>query len=219
MLSQNDMRQFNEQGFLVVRDCVPEASAREASEAIWADLMARHDVTEDPRTWRGQYMNFGASALKGRDTMLSDPMRGIFDELLGEGRWRSDHESKSGGVVFASLPRGGQDDAWSVAGEWHWDQGENRHLPSYTGMQACTLLTDMAHRDGGTLFVSGSHHAVAAHYHRTRGRFSDNYSAKRMQSFFSHGGVVSRSGWRHGTEGGPRGSLHGPDQHGWRCLA
>ena len=69
--------------------------------------------------------------------------------------------------------------------EWHWDQGENRHLPDYTGIQACTLLTDMAHRDGGTLFVSGSHYAVAAHFHRTRGRFSDNYSAKRMQSFFS----------------------------------
>ena len=65
MLSETDIRQFNEQGFLVVRDCVPVACAREASEAIWADLMARHDVTEDPGTWHGQYMNFGATALKG----------------------------------------------------------------------------------------------------------------------------------------------------------
>jgi len=89
------------------------------------------------------------------------------------------------GSVFASLPRNGPDDAWVLKGEWHWDQGENRHLPNYTGVQACTLLTDMQHRDGGTLFVSGSHHAVVAHFHRTRGRFSDNYSAKRMQSFFN----------------------------------
>lgn len=185
MLSQTDVRQFNEQGFLVLRGCVPEASAREASQAIWADLMARHDVTEDASTWRGQYVNFGATALKGRDTMLSEAMREVFDDLLGISRWRSDHDSKSGGTVFASLPRIEQDHAWSVAGEWHWDQGENRHLPDYTGIQACTLLTDMAHRDGGTLFVSGSHYAVAAHFHRTRGRFSDNYSAKRMQSFFS----------------------------------
>ena len=185
MLSETDIRQFNEQGFLVVRDCVPVAGAREASEAIWADLMARHDVTEDSSTWRGQSMNFGATALKGRDTMLSERMRGVFDDLLGVGRWRSDHGRKRGGTVFASLPRNGQDDAWALQGEWHWDQGENRHLPNYTGLQACTLLTDMQHRDGGTLFVSGSHHAVAAHFHRTRGRFSDNYSAKRMQSFFN----------------------------------
>ena len=148
MLNQTDIRQFKEQGYLVVRDCVPEASARGASQAIWTDLMARHDVTEDSSTWRGQYVNFGATALKGRDTMLSEAMREVFDDLLGIGRWRSDHDSKSGGTVFASLPRIEQDHAWSVAGEWHWDQGENRHLPNYTGIQACTLLTDMAHRGG-----------------------------------------------------------------------
>lgn len=202
MLSQAEIRQFNEQGFLLVRDCVPETRAKEASEAIWADLMVRHDVTEESSTWHGQYMNFGATALRGRDTMLSESMRGVFDDLLGDGRWRSDHASRSGGAVFASLPASRQDDAWALSGDWHWDQGENRHLPNYTGLQACTLLTDMAHRDGGTLFVSGSHHAVAAHFHRTRGRFSDNYSAKRMQSFFSteewfrdlDGGTVPKEG-------------------------
>ena len=185
MLSQTDIRHFNEQGFLVVRGCVPEACAREASEAIWADLMVRHDVTQDSSTWHGQYMNFGATALQGRDTMLSEAKREVLDDLLGDGRWRSDHGSKSGGTVFASLPQNGADDAWAMKGDWHWDLGEIRHLPGYTGVLACTLLTDTAHRDGGTLFVSGSHHAVAAHFHRTRGRFSDNHSAKRMQSFFT----------------------------------
>lgn len=184
MLSEADIRQFNEQGFLVVRECVPEARARQASAAIWTDLMARYDVTEDSNTWHGQYLNFAATALKGQDTMLSGTMRRVFDDLLGEGRWRSDQETRSRGTVFASLPRSAEDDAWALAGEWHWDHGEIRHLPSHTGVQASTLLTNMAHRGGGTLFVSGSHHAVARHFHRTRGRFSDNYSAKRMQSFF-----------------------------------
>ena len=71
-----------------------------------------------------------------------------------------------------------------MSGEWHWDQGENRHLTNYTGLQVCTLLTEAKHQDGGTLFVSGSHHLVLEHFHRTRGQFSDNYSAARMQSFF-----------------------------------
>ena len=184
MLSQDDIRQFNEEGFLAVRDCMPEADALEAGAAIRADLLARYDVGDDPRTWRGQYFSFGAAALKGLGTMPSERMARTLDDLLGAGRWRTDHLSKRGGTVFASLPRDGSD-TWALCGEWHWDQGENRHLPAYTGLQVCTVLTEAAHRDGGTLFVRGSHHAVAAHFHRTRGRFSDNYSVKRMQSFFN----------------------------------
>ena len=185
MLSQTDIRQFTEQGFVVVRGCVSEADAREAGATIWTDLMARYDVTEDEGTWRGQYFSFGATAMEGRETMLSERMARVLDDLMGAGRWRSDYRRKRHGTVFASLPRTSEDNAWTVAGDWHWDQGENRHLPAYTGLQVCTLLTEAEHRDGGTLFVSGSHHVVAAHFHRTRGQFSDNYSAKRMQSFFS----------------------------------
>lgn len=184
MTSRTDLRQFSEQGFLAVRDCVPEADAHRARDAIWADLTARYDVTDDPGTWRGQYLNCRATALKGLGTMPSARMSRVLDDLLGEGLWRSDHETRSCGTVFASLPRNGAGDAWTVAGDWHWDQGENRHLPRYTGLQVCTLLSDADHGAGGTLFVSGSHHFVAAHYERTRGRFSDNYSAARMQSFF-----------------------------------
>lgn len=185
MLSQTDIRQFNEQGFVVVRGCVSEADAREAGAAVWADLLERYDVAEEPGTWHGQYFSFGGTALKGSEAMVSERMTEVLDTLLGAGCWRTDYRSKRSGTVFASLPRPGGRDAWTVAGDWHWDQGENRHLPTYTGLQVCTLLSETSHRDGGTLFVSGSHHAVAAYFHRTRGRFSDNYSAKRMQSFFS----------------------------------
>ena len=183
MRIEADVREFAQQGFVAVQDCVPEAHL--ACEDIWKDLTARYDVGDDPSTWHGQYMSFPATALKGRDLLPSARMGQVLDDLLGEALWVSDHRSKSGGTIFASLPRTGEDVAWSLDGEWHWDQGENRHLPSFTGLQVCTLLTDADHQSGGTLFVSGSHHFVAAHFHRTRGLFSDNYSAARMQSFFS----------------------------------
>ena len=184
VLTQADLEQFGEQGFLVVRDCVPQSTACQAREAIWADLVSQHNVADDPVTWQGQYFNPAAKLLKGWQ-MPSARMRLVLDALLGEDTWRTDHQSNSCGTVFASLPHSNEVDTWTVSGEWHWDQGENRHLPSYTGLQACTLLTDAEHQDGGTLFVSGSHHIVAEHFHRTRGSFSDNYSAARMRSFFA----------------------------------
>ena len=183
MLNEADLRQFQEQGFLVVRDCVPETIVQQARGTIWADLMSKHNLHDDPDTWQGQYFAHTAKSLNGWD-MPSNQIRLLLDDLLGEKKWVSDHESKSCGVVFASLPHTNEADIWTVSGEWHWDQGENRHLPSYNGMQVCTLLTDAKHQDGGTLFVSGSHHLVLEHFHRTRGQFSDNYSSARMRSFF-----------------------------------
>lgn len=182
VLNQSDLHQFVERGFLKVNDCVPDAA--QARDALWEDLKTRYDVSDDVRSWRGQYLNFPASAMKDLKLMPSALMGRAIDELLGGSHWTSDHQSKSCGTIFASLPYDRRSDRWSISGEWHWDMGENLNLPSYNGVLVCTLLTDAQHQSGGTLFVSGSHHSVAAHYHRTRGQFSDNYSAKRMQSFF-----------------------------------
>ena len=181
-MTEDDLRQFEERGFLKVSDCVPDVT--HARDAIWADLKTRFDVSDDVRSWRGQYVNFSAIALRGLDLMPSARMRQTLDFLLDGSPWTSDHTHKSCGTVFASLPHYDRKETWSVSGEWHWDMGEIQHLPSYTGMLVCTLLTDAKHQGGGTLFVSGSHKSVLAHFHRTRGQFSDNYSAKRMNSFF-----------------------------------
>ena len=181
-LDERDLQQFKEQGFLKVSSCVPDVSA--ASDAIWRDLKTRYDVNDDVHSWHGQYMNFSATAMKDLGLMPSDRMRQVLDTLHYGRRWTIEHENDSCGIVFASLPRHGEDNAWSLSGEWHWDMGEIQNLPTYTGVLVCTLLTDASHKSGGTLFISGSHHSVAKHFHRTRGQFSDNYSSKRMRSFF-----------------------------------
>lgn len=181
-LSQADLQQFEEKGFLKVSACVP--SATRVRDVIWEDLKTRFDIGDEIQSWHGQYVNFPAESIYGLKLMPTERMSQALNDLFKGRDWTSDHLHKRCGTVFATLPRAEKNDIWSMSGEWHWDMGENHHLPSYNGVLVCNLLTDANHQGGGTLFVSGSHHSVAAHYHRTRGQFSDNYSAKRMQSFF-----------------------------------
>jgi hypothetical protein len=152
-LSSADRQRFERDGYIVVRQAFPRATALAMEERWWSELADTRGIRRDDRsTWRNVPGNLKAAK---RDpiqaSMLSETVRGVFDDLLGPGTWS---RPRDWGVTLVTFPEPG---GWEPPTRlWHWDNPCEPHLDRPRGLFIVTFIGPVAPRGGGTLILSGS---------------------------------------------------------------
>jgi hypothetical protein len=152
-LAQSDIERFERDGYVVVKQAFPRADAFAMETRWWAELELKHRIRrEDRSTWRQIPGDLKAAK---RDPVqvriLSDRVRGVFDDLLGKDAWEP---PKDWGRAIATFPEPGE---WDVPSWfWHWDNPCELHLDRPTALLVVSFVGAVAPRSGGTLILAGS---------------------------------------------------------------
>ncbi len=156
-------RNFDRDGFAIVRGAIGSAAIGSMLTSLWQALAKRHGLQrDDPDTWNVERPS-GLQSLRRSEAlapMVAPALRSAIDALLGAGRWDC---PRSGVGAIPCFPRpGAQPCDWDVpATIWHTDYpGRGNPGPRF-GAKALATLERLEPRGGGTLVVSGSHRLVA----------------------------------------------------------
>jgi len=119
----------------------------------WRELEETHGIRpEDRSSWhqiRGDLKAAKRDPVQAR--MLTDRVRGVFDDLLGKAAWSP---PRNWGRTLVTFPEPG---AWDVpVRRWHWDNPCEVHLDHPTALFVVSFIGPVAPRGGGTLILSGS---------------------------------------------------------------
>ena len=89
VLSPAEIGQFHRDGFVVVRHAFSRVDAAAMEQSWWVELETVHGIRrEDRSTWQqpvGDLKRAKRDALQGK--ILTRRVRGVIDDLLGEGTW------------------------------------------------------------------------------------------------------------------------------------
>ncbi len=154
VLSEEDLAFWEEHGYVILRDAVPEADRVAAERAIWEHLGAR---PEDPDTWYApndhgimvQYFQHPAFDANRRSARIHK----AFAQLWGT----SDLWVTTDRVGFNAPER---PDNMFRGPDLHWDVSLHRPIPF--GLQGILYLTDTAPEQGAFTLVPGFHHRIDA---------------------------------------------------------
>jgi hypothetical protein len=152
-LTSSDIQRFERDGYIVVTQAFSRADALAMEGRWWSELADTHGIRRDDRSsWRQIPGNLKAAK---RDPIqariLTERVRGVFDDLLGTGTWSP---PKDWGVTLVTFPKPG---AWEVPAHfWHWDNPAELHLDRPRGLFVVSFIGPVAPRSGGTLILSGS---------------------------------------------------------------
>jgi hypothetical protein len=151
-LAPAEIQRFERDGYVVVRQAFSRADGLAMERQWWQELEAAHGIRRDDRSsWRqirGDLKAAKRDPVQAR--ILTERVRGVFDDLLGKGAWSP---PRNWGRTLVTFPEPG---AWDVpARRWHWDN------PSFaTGHLAALFVVSfigpVAPGSGGTLILSGS---------------------------------------------------------------
>jgi hypothetical protein len=152
-LTSADIQRFDRDGYVVVRQAFSGADALAMERRWWRELADTHGIRPDDRSsW---HQTAGDLKVAKRDPIqakiLTERVRGVFDDLLGEGAWSP---PRDWGRPLITFPEPG---AWEVpARPWHWDNVCEPHLDHPRGLFVVSFIGSVAPRGGGTLILSGS---------------------------------------------------------------
>ena len=152
-LTPADLRRFERDGYLVVRQAFPRAAALAMEDRWWSELADTHGIRRDDRsTWHQIPGNLKAAK---RDpiqaSMLTETVSGVVDDLLGAGTWS---RPRDWGVTLVTFPVPG---GWEPPTRlWHWDNPCEPHFDRPRGLFVVSFIGPVAPRGGGTLIISGS---------------------------------------------------------------
>ena len=152
-LTSSDIRRFERDGYVVVRQAFSRTDALAMERRWWSELADTHHICPDDRSsWRQIPGNLKAAK---RDPIqariLTERVRGVFDDLLGKAAWSP---PKDWGRSIVTFPEPG---AWEVPTQfWHWDNPSELHLDRPRGLFVVSFIGSVAPRSGGTLILSGS---------------------------------------------------------------
>jgi hypothetical protein len=158
VLTRAQQRDYDRNGFLVLRGAISGAACRRMVDRLWEALAERHGIRRDaPETWapatpRGLQKACRADAFV---EIASSDFRGAVDDLIGEGTW--DPPRHWGGpLVTFPTP-----EPWDVpARMWHLDYPVRGRHGARFAVKALCLLDRLEPRGGGTLLLEGSHHLM-----------------------------------------------------------
>lgn len=148
-----DLRRFERDGYLVVKQAFPRATALAMEEQWWSELADTHGIRRDDRSsWHQIPGNLKAAKRDPAQAgILTGIVRGAFDDLLGPGTWS---RPKDWGVTLVTFPEPG---GWQLPTRlWHWDNPCEPHLDRPRGLFIVTFISPVAPGGGGTLIISGS---------------------------------------------------------------
>jgi hypothetical protein len=152
-LTSSDLARFERDGYLVIKQAFSPADAAAMEERWWSELGEKHGPRRDDRsTWRqirGDLKGAKLDPIQAR--ILTPKVRGVLDDLLGNGAWSP---PKDWGRPIVTFPEPGP---WDVpTWFWHWDNPCELHLDRPTGLFVVSFIGQVAPRGGGTLILSGS---------------------------------------------------------------
>lgn len=183
VLTDSDIEQFIEQGYICLKEAYPRKTALEAQDFLWDRISERYPEyglkKDDPETWKpvlekDAAANFPSIHLR---EFFNEPifkacetqrLAGAIEDLIGVGRWALKHEPHNWGwwpVNFAM----GADQPWDVpTNGWHWDGMGRKHFVNspQQGLLVLPCFSDVASHGGGTLIATGSHKIVSRYLSR-----------------------------------------------------
>ncbi len=153
MLSWSDIQRFDRDGYVVVRQAFSRADGLAMERRWWSELEDRHNIRSDDRSsWRqirGDLKAAKRDPIQAR--ILTERVRGVFDDLLGKAAWSP---PRNWGRSIVTFPEPGD---WEVPARlWHWDNPCEPHLDRPRGIFVVSFIGSVAPRSGGTLILSGS---------------------------------------------------------------
>ncbi|KPC63227.1 phytanoyl-CoA dioxygenase [Streptomyces chattanoogensis] len=165
MISDDDVSEFVEKGFLRVEGAFSRDLAAECREIMWRDIDGEPD---DPATWKSPVVRLGAYGQEPFRAAANSPrLHAAFDALVGEGRWAPLGGLGTFPVRFRSDQEPG-DDGWHIDASFPGDDPAD--FMSYRVNVASRgrwllmlfLMSDVGEDDAPTRIRVGSHLDVAA---------------------------------------------------------
>jgi len=152
-LTSSDIQRFERDGYVVVRQAFSRADGVAMERRWWSELEDTHNIRPGDRaSWRqfpGDLKAAKRDPIQAR--ILTDRVRGVFDDLLGEGAWSP---PRDWGRTIVTFPEPG---AWAVPTRlWHWDNPCEPHFDRPQGLFVVSFIGAVAPRSGGTMILSGS---------------------------------------------------------------
>jgi len=96
-LSNAQVQQFIEEGFIQIDRAFPRELADAGRAILWRDTGCDPD---DPTTWRKPVIRPGHYEQAPFRTAVNTPvLHAPFDRLVGKGRWRPRHWAQNGSVI------------------------------------------------------------------------------------------------------------------------
>jgi hypothetical protein len=158
VLSEQDLRFFDENGYVIVPDAVPAANREAVITAIWEFLEMDRD---DPTTWyppdrRGSlaHLHQHPSLWENRQ---SPRVHQAFADLLGtEALWVSMDRATMKPPIDPRFPH------YNDRGFIHWDLDTAKPLPTQLGVQGVLALADTTAEMGGFQCIPRFHRGLEA---------------------------------------------------------
>jgi hypothetical protein len=152
-LTSSDIQRFERDGYVVVRQAFSRADGLAMERRWWSELEDTHNIRPDDRSsWRqirGDLKAAKRDPIQAR--ILTERVRGVFDDLLGRAAWSP---PRNWGRSLVTFPEPG---AWDVpTGHWHWDNPCELHLDHPRALFVVSFIGPVAPRGGGTVILSGS---------------------------------------------------------------
>ncbi len=164
VLTEAQVAQFEEDGFLKLEAAFPRESALAAQEFLWERLAALGVRKDDKATWTEPMVHIK----EAYDDLVfqvcqTEWLTGAIEDLIGQGRWAGKGQTTHWGwwpVNFAV----GADKPWTVpTGGWHWDGIQFKHFVDSPdqGLLLLPMFSETGPQGGGTLVAAGSHRLIA----------------------------------------------------------
>lgn len=152
-LTSADIERFERDGYVVVRQAFSHTDGLAMERQWWRELEDTHGIRRDDRSSWHQIV--GDLKAAKRDPLqagiLTERVRGVFGDLLGEAAWSP---PRDWGRPLVTFPEPG---AWEVPTRlWHWDNPSELHLERPRALFVVSFIGSVAPRGGGTLILSGS---------------------------------------------------------------
>ncbi|GIJ45329.1 hypothetical protein Val02_22150 [Virgisporangium aliadipatigenens] len=163
VLSDSDVDQFLDQGFVAVRGCFSRAAAREFTRPVWDRLGF---VADDPSTWAEPVVHLaGRRKLDVRE--FAPKAWGAVCDLVGGAERISTEKPYAWSDGFIVNLWQGADEPWAPASPaspgWHKDGDFFRHYldSPEQGLLTLVLWSDVRHQGGATFVAADSVGPVA----------------------------------------------------------
>ena len=158
-LTTSDIERFERDGYIVVRQAFSRDDGLAMEERWWRELEDTHGIRRDDRSSWHQIVGDLKAAKRDpvQAKILTERVRGVFDDLLGKAAWSP---PRNWGRSLVTFPEPG---AWDVpTRHWHWDNPCEPHLGRPRGLFVVSFIgsTDDIRQAVRGLGLRRLHHTV-----------------------------------------------------------
>lgn len=164
-LSDAQLAQFIDDGFVRIDDAFPAALAAEGCQILWADTGVDPD---DSSTWTKPVIRLGNYGQQPfRDAANTATLHAAYDQLVGPGRWLPQNTLGTFPIRFPS-PDDPGDAGWHIDVSFGWEEHPADFLSWRANINSkgrallmLFLLSEVGEKDAPTRIRAGSHASIA----------------------------------------------------------